>query len=108
MKKICLVLLLILSSASHANISVNVNEEVNKNEFQNSYQIFIKRSISATLTLQVTSADTIERVKRKIRNMTGVPEDMMRLIYAGKQLEDGRTLSDYNIGKEVYLHLILR
>lgn len=71
-------------------------------------QIFVKTPTRKTITLEVEPSDTIETITFKILDKEGIPIELQKLIFAGKQLNNDKTLADYNISRESTLELIVK
>ena len=84
------------------------NENLLELSYRKTYQIFVKTLTGNTITIKVQPNNSIEFIKFLINLEEGIPDDQQRLIFAGRQLEDNKTLADYNIQKVSTLHLILR
>ena len=84
------------------------NNSNNDNRNKDSYQIYIKTLTGKSIVLEVSPSDKIEDIKEKIREREGIPPDQQRFIYSGKQIEDGKTIQDYNIKPDSTLHMVLR
>jgi len=70
--------------------------------------IKVKTLTGKELLIYVDSITTVQALKLKIQDKEGIPPDQQRIVYAGKQLENGRTMADYNINRDAVLHLVLR
>lgn len=100
--------LLIVGKENQTLSQVGVQADDELKEEHSGLQISVKTFMNTTLIISVDSTDSVELLKQMLEERTGVDADQVRLVYGGKQLEDYRTLADYNIGDMSTVHMYLR